>query len=128
MNKVILMGRLTRDPDVRYGGANNTAVARYTLAVNRKFKRDGEQDVDFINCVAFEKPESSQKNISRREPRSVLSDGSRLEATLTGMDRKSTQRISLLRSRNLQKARVLHRVNQAVQKMNCLLRLQVMDL
>lgn len=55
MNKVILMGRLTRDPDVRYGGANNTAVARYTLAVNRKFKRDGEQDVDFINCVAFGK-------------------------------------------------------------------------
>ena len=54
MNKVILMGRLTRDPDVRYSqGERATAVARYTLAVNRRFKRDGEPDADFINCVAF---------------------------------------------------------------------------
>lgn len=55
MNKVILMGRLTRDPNIRYGGANNTCVARYTLAVDRRFKRDGEQDADFIGCVAFGK-------------------------------------------------------------------------
>ena len=55
MNKVILMGRLTRDPEVRYGGANNTAVAKYSLAVPRKFKRDGDQECDFINCVAFGK-------------------------------------------------------------------------
>lgn len=55
MNKVILMGRLTRDPEVRYGGTNNTAVARYTLAVDRRFKRDGEPTADFINCVAFGK-------------------------------------------------------------------------
>ncbi len=54
MNKVILMGRLTRDPDVRYSqGDRPTAVARYSLAVNRTFKRDGEPDADFINCVAF---------------------------------------------------------------------------
>ena len=54
MNKVILMGRLTRDPDVRYSqGERATAVARYTLAVNRRFKRDGEPDADFVNCVAF---------------------------------------------------------------------------
>lgn len=54
MNKVILMGRLTRDPDVRYSqGENATAVARYTLAVDRRFKRDGEASADFINCVAF---------------------------------------------------------------------------
>lgn len=53
MNKVILMGRLTRDPEVRYGGANNSAIARYTLAVDRRFKRDGEPTADFINCVAF---------------------------------------------------------------------------
>ena len=54
MNKVILMGRLTRDPEVRYGGANNSAVARFSLAVDRRFKRDGdEQTADFINCVAF---------------------------------------------------------------------------
>lgn len=54
MNKVILMGRLTRDPDVRYSaGENATAVARYTLAVDRRFKRDGEATADFIGCVAF---------------------------------------------------------------------------
>ncbi|MDO5147265.1 MAG: single-stranded DNA-binding protein [Eubacteriales bacterium] len=54
MNKVILMGRLTRNPDIRYSqGERATCVARYTLAVNRRFRRDGEQDADFINCVAF---------------------------------------------------------------------------
>lgn len=54
MNKVVLMGRLTRNPDVRYSqGERATCVARYTLAVNRRFKRDGEPDADFINCVAF---------------------------------------------------------------------------
>lgn len=54
MNKVILMGRLTRDPDIRYSaGENSTAVARYTLAVDRRFKRDGEPTADFIGCVAF---------------------------------------------------------------------------
>ena len=56
MNKVILMGRLTRDPDVRYSqGESTTAVARYTLAVDRRFKRDGEASADFINCIAFGK-------------------------------------------------------------------------
>ena len=54
MNKVVLMGRLTRDPDVRYSqGETPLAIARYTLAVDRRFKRNGEQDADFINCVAF---------------------------------------------------------------------------
>lgn len=54
MNKVILMGRLTREPDVRYSqGENPMAIARYTLAVDRRFKRDGEQTADFIGCVAF---------------------------------------------------------------------------
>ena len=48
------MGRLTRDPEVRYSaGDNATAVARYTLAVDRRFRRDGEQSADFIGCVAF---------------------------------------------------------------------------
>ena len=55
MNKVILVGRLTRDPEVRYGGANNTAVARFSLAVDRRFKRDNEPNADFINCVAVGK-------------------------------------------------------------------------
>ena len=56
MNKVILMGRLTRDPEVRYSqGEQATAIARYTLAVDRRFKRDGDQTADFIGCVAFGK-------------------------------------------------------------------------
>lgn len=53
MNKVILMGRLTRDPDVRYSQSEPPmAVARFTLAVDRRFRRE-EQQADFINCVAF---------------------------------------------------------------------------
>ena len=54
MNKVILIGRLTRDPEVRHSqGAESMAVARYTLAVDRKIKRDNEQSADFISCVVF---------------------------------------------------------------------------
>lgn len=54
MNKVILIGRLCDEPDVRYSqGDNPTAVARYRLAVNRRFKREGEAEADFIGCVAF---------------------------------------------------------------------------
>ena len=54
MNKVVLVGRLTRDPEVRYSqGDNATAVARYTLAVDRRFRRDGEPTADFIPCVIF---------------------------------------------------------------------------
>lgn len=56
MNKVILMGRLTRDPDIRYSqGENSLAIARFTLAVDRRFKREGSNDqtADFISCVAF---------------------------------------------------------------------------
>lgn len=55
MNTVILMGRLTRDPEIRYGGANNTAVARYSLAVDRRFKQDGQPEADFFNVVSFGK-------------------------------------------------------------------------
>ena len=57
MNKVILMGRLTRDPEVRYSqGENSLAIARYTLAVDRRFNRNqDEQSADFISCVAFGK-------------------------------------------------------------------------
>lgn len=53
MNLVCLMGRLTRDPEIRT--TESTTIARYTLAVDRRFKKDGEQGADFINCVAFGK-------------------------------------------------------------------------
>ena len=56
MNKVIEIGRLTKDPEIRYSqGANTTCVARYTLAVDRKFKQEGQPTADFINCIAFGK-------------------------------------------------------------------------
>ncbi|MCR4840419.1 MAG: single-stranded DNA-binding protein [Lachnospiraceae bacterium] len=56
MNKVILMGRLTRDPEVRYSqNGNNTAVCRYSLAVDRRFKREGQPEADFFNCTVFGK-------------------------------------------------------------------------
>ena len=55
MNKIILMGRLTRDPEVRYGGADNqTAIGRFSLAVDRRFRRAGDSvEADFFNCTAF---------------------------------------------------------------------------
>ena len=52
MNVLVMMGRLTRDPEVRYG-ANGNAVARFSLAVDRRFKREGQPDADFFNCVTF---------------------------------------------------------------------------
>ena len=56
MNKVTLIGRVVRDADIRYSqGANTTCVARYTLAVDRKFKQEGQPTADFINCIAFGK-------------------------------------------------------------------------
>lgn len=56
MNKIVLMGRLTRDPETRYSqSAEPVAVTRYGLAVNRRYKREGEPDADFINCTVFGK-------------------------------------------------------------------------
>ena len=54
MNKVIIIGNMTRDPEIRYSqSADPVAIARYTLAANRRFKKEGEPDADFINCVSF---------------------------------------------------------------------------
>ena len=70
MNKVILCGRLTKDPEVRYSqGDNATAVARYTLAVDRQFKRDGDQSADFINCIAFGKRGEFAEKYLRKGPK-----------------------------------------------------------
>lgn len=56
MNKVVLIGRLTREPEVRYAqNDNQTCIARYNLAVDRRYKKEGEATADFINCVAFGK-------------------------------------------------------------------------
>lgn len=56
LNKVILMGRLTKDPEIRYTSENNVPVARFTLAISRNFAKKGEErQADFINCVAWNK-------------------------------------------------------------------------
>ena len=74
MNKVIFMGRLTRDPEVRYSqGANSMAVARFSLAVNRRFKRDGEPEADFFNCTAFGKQAEFIERYLRKGVKVVVS-------------------------------------------------------
>lgn len=66
INNVVLVGRLTKDPDLRYTG-NGTAVASFTLAVNRDFKSaDGQQEADFINCVMWRKPAETLANTVKK--------------------------------------------------------------
>ena len=74
MNKVVLVGRLTKDPEVRYTqGENPTAIARYTIAVDRRFKRDGEPTADFINCVVFGKAAEFAEKYFRKGLRIAIS-------------------------------------------------------
>lgn len=76
MNKVILMGRLTRDPEVRYSqGERSMAVARYTLAVDRRGRRndEGQTNADFINCVAFDKAGEFAEKYFRQGMRVLIS-------------------------------------------------------
>lgn len=74
MNKVILMGRLTRDPEIKYSqSANPVAVGKYGLAVRRQYKREGEPDVDFVNIVSFGKAaEFSEKYFRKGQMVSVV--------------------------------------------------------
>lgn len=74
MNKCILMGNLTRDPEIRYSqGENSLAIARFSLAVNRRFSRDGEEDTDFFNCTAFGKQAEFVEKYFRKGSRMLLS-------------------------------------------------------
>lgn len=74
MNKVILMGRLTRDPEVRYSKDESPlAVAHYTLAVNRPYKKAGSQETDFISCVAFGRSAEFTEKYLRQGMRIVIS-------------------------------------------------------
>ena len=70
MNKVILLGRLTRDPEVRY--SQSLAIARFSLAVDRRFKRDGEPDADFFNCTAFGKQAEFAEKYLRQGTKMVV--------------------------------------------------------
>ena len=74
MNKVILMGRLTRDAEIRYSqGESSTAIARFSLAVDRRFRRDNEeQTADFVNCVAFGRTAEFLERFGRKGTKFVL--------------------------------------------------------
>ena len=87
MNRVILMGRLTRDPEVRYSqGENQTAIARYTLAVDRRYKRQGdEQTADFINCVVFGKGAEFAENYLRQGTK-IIAEGRIQTGSYTNKD------------------------------------------
>ena len=87
MNKVILCGRLTRDPEVRYSqGEYQTAIARYTLAVDRRYKRQGdEQTADFINCVVFGKGAEFAENYLRQGTK-IIAEGRIQTGSYTNKD------------------------------------------
>lgn len=86
MNKVILMGRLTRDPDIRYSqGEKATAVARFSIAVDRRFKQDGQPTADFINCLAFGKRAEFLEKYCRKGTKLVI-EGSWQTGSYTNKD------------------------------------------
>ena len=93
MNKVILMGRLTRDPDVRYSqGDSPMAIARYTLAVDRRFRRDNDQQTaDFISCVAFGRNGEFAEKYLHQGTKIVAEGRIQTEAIQTKMVIKFTQ-------------------------------------
>ena len=73
MNKLILMGNLTRDPEIRYSQGSNMAIARFSIAVNRRFPREGEPDSDFFNCTAFGKQAEFVEKYFHKGSRMLLS-------------------------------------------------------
>jgi single-strand DNA-binding protein len=72
MNKVILMGNLTRDPEVSYTRESNTAIARFSIAVGRRYKRDGEPEADFFDCTAWGKTAEFVEKYFHKGSRMVL--------------------------------------------------------
>lgn len=86
MNKVILMGRLVRDPEIRYTqGENSIAVARFTLAVDRRFKRDNQPTADFISCICFRKTAEFIEKYCKKGTKLVV-DGSWQTGSYTNKD------------------------------------------
>ena len=73
MNKVILMGNLTRDPEISYSQGSNTAFARFAIAVSRRFQRDNEDNTDFFNCTAFGKTAEFVEKYFHKGSRMLLS-------------------------------------------------------
>lgn len=97
MNKIILMGRLTRDPEIRVAqGANGqTLIGRFSLAVDRKFKRDGQPDADFFNCTVFGKQaEFAEKYLAKGTK--ILIVGSLQNDNYTDRDGKMQYTVQIL--------------------------------
>lgn len=84
MNKVIIMGRLTKDPDISYS-KDNTSIARFTLAVDRRFHKDNEQGADFIQCTAFGKTADFMEKYIRQGTKVVV-DGEWRTGNYTNKD------------------------------------------
>ena len=106
MNTVILMGRLTRDPEIRYTqGENSMAVARYTLAVDRRRAADaGGQNTDFISCVAFDRAGEFAEKYFRQGQRVLVRGRIQTGSYVTGMARRSIRRMWSSWNRSLQTA------------------------
>ena len=116
MNKVILMGRLTRDAEIRYAqGDNSLAIARFSLAVDRRYSKNAEeQSTDFINCVAFGKiAEFFLRDLAVKEQNLLLRAESRPAAIQTRTDRRYTPLTSWLRMQSLQSLNQPHQEMQA---------------
>lgn len=111
MNIVILSGRLTADPDIRMG-TNDTKIARYILAVERRVKKNMERKSDFITCVCLGKNAEFAEKYLKKGTKVNIRGECRLEAIRIKAAKKSTQMIALLQSMNLQKERASHRKNR----------------
>lgn len=97
MNKVILMGRLTRDPEIRYGGQSNSAIARYSIAVDRKFKREGQPTADFFNITSFGKQAEFVEKYLRKGTK-ILLEGELQNDNYTDKDGKMVYGMKIITS------------------------------
>ena len=130
MNKVILIGRLTRDPEVRYSqGEESMAIARYTLAVDRRGKKDtNEQAADFINCIAFRKNgEFAEKYLTKGMKIAVVGriqtgsytnkDGQKFTPQMLLSKSMNSLRVNLLEIQTIPILAVLQSQNQKMHRM-----------
>lgn len=117
MNKVILMGRLTRDPEVRYTQGNEPmAIARYTLAVDCRGRKDGgEATADFIQCVAFRNNAEFAEKYMRQGTKIAITGRFRREATTTARAARYTLPRLLSRRPSLRKARIKTATSRSLQ-------------
>lgn len=96
MNKVIMMGRLTRDPELRYTkGEKNTAVANFGIAVDRRIKRQGDEDADFFNCTAWGKTAEHMQTYWHKGMKALIEGRIEIETWMKDGEKKSAPRITV---------------------------------